>query len=395
MLCIPVALALALAPAGAFQRHDASFCAAISCHSARCTGSLYASNATLPVCQAQCEAERCACFQWRDPSVHHPSPEQPSCLSTNGSAALDHSGYGYAAFTATDRQPAPMPSPAPPHPVPPSRTRLYTTRGAIEVDTNENTMFLWHAELYVLENIPCYYSQHASRWDPAYANASYARIRRFDNGEVVVNVSSSISFGFVSAFVDEDLDTVWLFGSACNRCPPPPGQPKQPQGCRSGGHGSGGAVQVWSNRPDKTSLLHWDSTAASGTANTFNVEVTRVRSTAQEQQAAGLPPHRYAMILEISDRFAINNNADGDLAKGWDPIPGAVNPHGEGCECNGGPSIRWNPLDSMYYAILGGHHVELVRTRDFKTCASQLMLATSIVALWSTYSSCSRSCVYV
>ena len=108
--------------------------------------------------------------------------------------------------------------------------------------------------------------------------------------------------------------------------------------------------------------MQWDSAAASGTANTFNVEVTRVRSTAREQQAAGLPPHRYAMILEISNRFAINNNADGDLTKGWEPIPGAVNP-----PLNGGPSIRWNPLDGLYYTILGGSHVELVRTRDFKT----------------------------
>ena len=52
-----------------------------------------------------------------------------------------------------------------------SQPQLYETRGAIEVDTNENTMFLWHGQLYVLENIPCYYSQHASRWFPAYANA--------------------------------------------------------------------------------------------------------------------------------------------------------------------------------------------------------------------------------
>ena len=27
---------------------------------------------------------------------------------------------------------------------------------------------------------------------------------------------------------------------------------------------------------------------------------------------------------------------------------------------NGGPSICWNPLDSMYYCILGGHHASAV-----------------------------------
>ena len=60
------------------------------------------------------------------------------------------------------------------------------------------------AVCYALHS-PCYYSQHASKWDPAYANASYARIRQFDDGSIVVNISSSIGFGFVSAFVDEDL----------------------------------------------------------------------------------------------------------------------------------------------------------------------------------------------
>ena len=78
----------------------------------------------------------------------------------------------------------------------PAPPPLYKVHGAIEVDTNENTLFLWcgprlisisghvllatrhltlshtcmppgprrHKELYVLENIPCYFSQHASKW---------------------------------------------------------------------------------------------------------------------------------------------------------------------------------------------------------------------------------------
>lgn len=54
-----------------------------------------------------------------------------------------------------------------PRPEPPSPKLDYTIQGAIEVDTNENTLFLWHKKLYVLENIPCYYSEHAGIWDPA------------------------------------------------------------------------------------------------------------------------------------------------------------------------------------------------------------------------------------
>jgi hypothetical protein len=339
-----------------YHRHVASFCAGTRCHGARCTGVFFASDtATWAQCQEQCIIERCACFQWRDPTGRHPSPSEPACLTTNVSAAITHSGYGYTAYTNPDLPPAPPAPTPPPGPLPARRTVDYTTRGAIEVDTNENTLFLWKSELYVLENIPCYYSQHASRWDPRYANASYARIRRMDTGAIVVNISSSIGFGFVSAFVDEDFDTVWLFGSACNRC-----SKHGEQGCTGG---RGGAVQAWSNRPSKSSLLHWDTAAVAGTFPTFNVEVTRVRSSAVQQRAAGLPAHKYAMILEISPhRFAINNAADGDLTAGWSAIPGAAEP-----PLNGGPSMRWNPLDGLYYAILGGTHVELVRTANFQT----------------------------
>ena len=70
------------------------------------------------------------------------------------------------------------------------------------------------------------------------------------------------------------------------------------------------------------------------------------------------------MILEISPLFLINNSPDGDLTKGWEPIPGVNNSFGAP---SGGPSIRWNPLDSMYYIIEGGTHVELIRTKDFKS----------------------------
>ena len=40
-------------------------------------------------------------------------------------------------------------------------SRLYRPLGAIDVDTNENTIFLYRAVLYVLENIPCYVSTQA------------------------------------------------------------------------------------------------------------------------------------------------------------------------------------------------------------------------------------------
>ena len=238
----------------------------------------------------------------------------------------------------------------------------FTVRGAIEVDTNENTVFLWKSMLYVLENIPCYYSQHASRWNPAYANASYARIRDFTTGAIVTNISSSIGFGFLSAFVDESPPgsdagpQLWLFGSPCNRCGGKPGG----GGGKAGGQGCAATRQVQWWKASDASMASWTTGLAGGTVKTFNVEVSRVTSTAAQQAAVGLAPHKYVMILEIGTLFQLNNAADGDLSKGWFPVKGATSPG-----LNGGPSIRYSPLDLFYYAIEGGHHVELIRTKDF------------------------------
>ena len=68
-----------------------------------------------------------------------------------------------------------------------------------------------------------------------------------DTGVIAINISSTIGYGFVSAFTDDYPDEagarldsaaatedsapaeprLWLFGSACNRCPH---LPKTPQG---------------------------------------------------------------------------------------------------------------------------------------------------------------------
>lgn len=146
------------AAAASYQRHPASHCSAVSCHGGSCTGNLsFAAQATLEECRALCDLalpSGCACFEWRDPDAHHPVPQQPCCLTTNRSTAVDSSGYGYTAYVSNDQPPGPpLPPAPPPAPAPPVRPLLYTIRGAIEVDTNENTMFMWHEQLYVLENM--------------------------------------------------------------------------------------------------------------------------------------------------------------------------------------------------------------------------------------------------
>eukprot|EP00040_Diaphanoeca_grandis_P030663 m.181823 g.181823 ORF g.181823 m.181823 type:complete len:381 (+) comp32081_c1_seq3:65-1207(+) len=241
-------------------------------------------------------------------------------------------------------------------PTPPS----YNVVGSIEVDTNENTLFKYNGNMFVLENIPCYYSQHFGFWNASFANASYARIRSFETGEILVNISETIGFGFVTAFVDlpvvnsettpsSSTPTFWLFGSACNRC-----SSKGQQGCISPR-----TVQSWWS-PD---MLTWKTAIAEGTKETYNVQVSRVNpsSSSSFTSSSSLPPHRYVMMMEPFT-FAISNGTGGDLSKGWQII-NSTSPKA----ASGGPSIRWNPMDGMYYVLTGGHTVLLVRTRDFHT----------------------------
>lgn len=100
--------------------------------------------------------------------------------------------------------PPPSPSPGPP---------LYEKVGAVEVGTYENTIVYWHGALLLLENIACSYKGHAGEWDPAtYGNHSYARLRDFATGAILANVSSSVGYGFLSAFAvrASRAATAWL-----------------------------------------------------------------------------------------------------------------------------------------------------------------------------------------
>lgn len=68
------------------------------------------------------------------------------------------------------------------------------------------------------------------------------------------------------------------------------------------------------------------------------------RAVAPELQRLGkLPPHRYVMMLEPF-QFAVNNAADGNLSHGWFPVTSTAPD-----VPSGGPSIRYNPTDQLYY----------------------------------------------
>ncbi len=124
-MSITILLELVGLSIASYQRHNISMCSAIHCHDEHCPGAIWsAASAPLSECLDQCSKERCSCLQWRDPAAHHPSPLQPSCLTTNISTAVSTSVYGYTAWVNTD---APGPTPGP------GRHVHYTTRGAIEV----------------------------------------------------------------------------------------------------------------------------------------------------------------------------------------------------------------------------------------------------------------------
>jgi hypothetical protein len=246
---------------------------------------------------------------------------------------------------------------------------LYSKLGAVDVGTYENTVFYANGRLLNVENIPCSYPEHAGVWQPdVFGNHSYARIRDFESGVVIANITSSVGFGFVSAFVDYDeaseaSSTVWLFGTPADRC---------------GGNGAPTSVQAWWSRADD--LVSWQTALAFDFGReTHNVQVTRVapmggasaaeRAAWRERRAGAIAArggggsYRYVMFLECFN-FAINNDPDGNLTKGWTLLADTVAPPGAPC---GGPSLIYSPSDDFFYILTGGHEVWLVRTQNFSS----------------------------
>ncbi|CAB9507939.1 expressed unknown protein [Seminavis robusta] len=244
-----------------------------------------------------------------------------------------------------------------------STASLMRIEGSIEVNTFENSLFEWHGTLYLLENIACLYSQHASKWFPAYANSSYVRIRDFHTGTIVANISSTIGYGFITPFPDYQQEQLWLFGSNCNRCQAHQNH-RGIQGCMEQR-----GIVAWklimdskknSNRDRSTAPLfrHWKRQEIPNTRATYNVQVTAVKSSPMDttQQST-----KHVMMAEPFV-FYSNNNEDGNLFQGWSVIPNTTKP--EGGIPIGGPCIRH--VNGYYYVFTGGHHVELLRTNNFQ-----------------------------
>ena len=87
-----------------------------------------------------------------------------------------------------------------------------------------------------------------------------------------MNITSSIGFGFLSAFSDYTTETVWLFGTANDRCNNPVTKDK--------------FIAAWKSND----LLNWDFKRLLN-VTTWNVQVSIV-----PQQNLNLPRHNYVMV---------------------------------------------------------------------------------------------------
>jgi hypothetical protein len=249
----------------------------------------------------------------------------------------------------------------------------YTKRGSFDAATGESSILYWppaggvgreEAGLVISESIFCDdWYDHYGHYDHRFEGHSYVRLRNYTSGAIIANITLSIGFSFSSGFVDHETGTFFLFAHPMDRCTrqPPPNV------------GSTDGVWQFSSRD----LLTWDYARTDVAWNGPNTDVARVY--APGRPPPNLPPHRYIMITEGAT-FAVNNNADGDLTRGWVTLPAAnasVPQCPEGCQC---PSIRYLPSDGFYYVITGGHSVWLLRSKDLQTWEQPAAARTPFIA---------------
>jgi hypothetical protein len=297
----------------------------------------------------------------------------------------------------------------PPPPFTPDWRPLWDRQGVYDMGPCEATPFFWPKDkrMYLMEGI-CYgadfdnvsgYWGHAGLWDSRYDGHSYMRIRDMETGEVVSNISSSIGFGVPSAFVDYDHGTLWVSAGAYDRenCGADQGQKPARPGCNNSvcpWTGPSARCDVWpilkcvnTTRPcdseygvgmqfmwNSTDLktftrsvsdVRFDTGAVGAATAHINVRMSRVHASAAHPTPPNLPPHRYVMNSDSDTmRWAVNNNADGDLTHGWITL----NSTGSKYYASGGvdacPSVAYIQSDGFYYTVSGGGRIRLQRSRD-------------------------------
>eukprot|EP00040_Diaphanoeca_grandis_P015097 m.76873 g.76873 ORF g.76873 m.76873 type:complete len:405 (-) comp24947_c0_seq1:283-1497(-) len=250
-----------------------------------------------------------------------------------------------------------------------SWTPLWQNKGSYDAVMCESTPFWWPKDqrMYLMESVCTgpldtpgwknkygYYWGHAEQWFPEYKGHSYIRIRDLKTGDIVSNISTSIGFGFGAAFVDYDHGMLWISATPNDRVFPhnttrPYGPPH-----KFCGHWECGVFVF-----NSSNLLDWNRTETDITWSGPNTDIGRVYVSPKYPTPSNLPQHRYVMATE-DGTWIVNNNADGDLTKGWSTLT-KDKAHGGVLAC---PSVQYLPSDGYYYTVSGGNVIPLKRSRD-------------------------------
>ena len=73
----------------------------------------------------------------------------------------------------------------------------YRILGSVDVGNFDSTMIWWKGRPLHQDNVGRRYPDHAGRWLPPFRNHSYARFRDLYTGEILVNISATLGYGFM------------------------------------------------------------------------------------------------------------------------------------------------------------------------------------------------------
>lgn len=249
-------------------------------------------------------------------------------------------------------------------PTPPPGWKVnFDHRGALEGSNLESSPFALGGSLYLM-------ASQMGNINPDGSCNSYFCVVDMLTGDQLSCPNASAGFAFSSAVTSVDGSTVWVFGSARNRCSSCPNFGCGPCDVATGkcfigawsstGPSSPGGDWVW-NGPFHALDLPPNVTA-------YNVGVGVVPAGAPVPP--GLPPNQAFMALEADPApggqgqlLAINTGADGDLGKNWVLLnysTHVLGPWQDICQAGGCPSARY--ADGYYYVLGGG--VDLARSAN-------------------------------
>eukprot|EP01013_Petalomonas_cantuscygni_P016912 TRINITY_DN33992_c0_g1_i1.p1 TRINITY_DN33992_c0_g1~~TRINITY_DN33992_c0_g1_i1.p1 ORF type:complete len:456 (-),score=51.33 TRINITY_DN33992_c0_g1_i1:414-1604(-) len=244
----------------------------------------------------------------------------------------------------------------------------------------ESTPVVWQGRLLLMESQCATGTLHAGNWNVQFSGHSYFSIKDFATGNVLVNVSASVGWGFFSAIVDDFSDpaspTLWVFGTGWDRAD---------YGRSPCGTGPCPVRAFWTK-----DMLTWSSRtifhAPAGyrpcnTAPTYDPHRRRfvlmldsVNTTSPAFGGWFAVRRLTSTEMGLEPSTEVGSGAGADLSSGWEILPLA--------DASGAPLVRdahqrfgifdagacpafkYNSADRFFYATSGGDLVTVARSRD-------------------------------